>query len=317
MLNYFCRRTVQTLIVIIGVTIVTFLMMHLAPGQPLQPDPELRLDPTAVERWLQLHQLDRPPAAQYVSWLSRIVSGDLGVSLLYNKPVRELIAERLPATLLLTVSALLLGLGAALPLGIISAVKKDKWPDRTVNAISLCFISIPGFWLGMVLIMLFSHRLHLFPAAGIMTPGEGGILDIIMHMVLPVCTLAAGSFAYYVRYVRYAVLEVLGQDFVRTAKAKGVPFKVVLYSHVLPNAAIPLVTVLALSIPFLFTGASITEYVFSWPGMGRWILTATLSRDYPVIMAVNLIMAVLVALANLLADLLYMVFDPRIRLHGE
>jgi peptide/nickel transport system permease protein len=311
--KYILRRFGQTIIILVGVTVVTFMMMHVAPGQPLQANPELRLDPTAVERWLQLRQLDKPLAAQYISWLSRVCVGDLGVSLFHNRPVTELISERLPATLLLTGSALLLGMGAALPLGIISAVKRGKWADRIIGLVSVCFLSIPGFWLGMVMIMVFSHRLRLLPAAGLLTPGDGSLVDLFKHMIMPVCALAAGSFAYYVRYVRYAVLEILDQDYVRTAKAKGLPHRLILWRHVLPNAAIPLVTVAALSLPFLFTGASVTEYVFSWPGMGRWIITATLLRDYPVIMSVNLIIAILVAVANMAADLLYMIFDPRVR----
>ncbi|MBS4022462.1 MAG: ABC transporter permease [Dethiobacter sp.] len=314
MQKFVLRRLAETCIVLLGVTLVTFLMMHLAPGQPLQANPELRLDPTAVERWLQLRELDKPLAAQYLAWLSRVCTGNLGISLLHNRPVLDMIRERLPATLLLTGSSLMLGLGAALPLGVIAAAKEGKPADGIIDFISLCFISLPGFWLGMILIMVFSYQLKLLPAAGMVTPGESGMADLFKHMAMPVSVLAAGTFAYYVRYVRFAVLEILNQDFVRTAKAKGVPPALILCRHVLPNASIPLVTLVALSIPFLFTGASVTEYVFSWPGMGRWIITATLSRDYTVIMAVNLIIAVLVSLANLSADLLYLVFDPRVRL---
>ena len=313
MFKYIVKRITQTAIVLIGVTLVTFIMMHMAPGQPLQANPELRLDPTAVERWLQMRQLDKPLTAQYISWISRICGGDFGVSLFHNRPVMELIGERLPATLLLTGSALLVAMATALPFGIISAVYNGKWADRIIGSLSMCFLSIPGFWLGMLMIMVFSYRLRLLPAVGMMSPGDGSMADLLKHMVMPVCTLAAGSFAYYVRYVRFAVLDILDREFVRTAKAKGLKRKLIVWRHVLPNAAIPLVTVVALSIPFLFTGASVTEYVFSWPGMGRWIITATLSRDYPVIMSVNLIIAFLVAASNLVADMIYMLFDPRVR----
>jgi len=309
------RRAAQTVFILLGVTLVTFLMMHYAPGRPFAANPELRLDPTAVERWFQLRELDQPLPSQYLSWLSRVTRGDFGISLIYNRPVTELLIERLPATLLLTLTSFLLSLSLAVVLGTAAAVKRGSVIDSAVGAASLAGISVPGFWLGMILMMIFAYRLPWLPAAGMRTPGGGTLVDLAAHMVMPLVVLSAGSFAYYVRFVRFAVLDCLTADYVRTARAKGLPPAIILIRHVLPNAAIPIVTVAALSLPMLFTGALITENVFSWPGVGRFVIASTLARDYPVIMFVNFSMAMLTALANLLADIVYLVVDPRVRLN--
>lgn len=308
------KRFMQTVTVLFGVSIATFMVMHTAPGHPLQANPELRLDPTAVERWLQLRRLDQPLPAQYLSWLSRMARGDFGESLIYNRPVIDLIAERLPSTLLLTVTAFCLAMALAIIVGVFAATRQGTVSDRLIGWLSLAGISTPGFWLGIVLIIVFAYRFPVLPSVGMRTPGDGSPLDVLQHMLMPLTVLVAGSFSHYVRYVRSAVLEVLAQDYVRAARARGLAEKQVLYRHVLPNAAIPIVTVAALSMPMLFTGALVAEFVFGWPGIGRWIITSTLARDYPVIMAVNLYTASLVALANFLADVLYLVIDPRLRL---
>ncbi len=313
MVRLVAGRLAQTLLVLAGVTVVTFFMMHYAPGQPLQNNPELRLDPTAVERWLALRGLDKPVPAQYAAWLGRLLCGDMGVSLVYNRPVPELLRERIPATLLLTVTAFVFSFGLAVFLGTKAAARPGSLLDTVINAVSLGGVSLPGFWLCMLAVMVFSHRLNLLPGAGMATPGSGGMADVAAHLVLPVSVLSLSGFAHYVRYVRVTVMEVMSQDYVRTARAKGLRKNAILRRHVLPNAALPLVTVAALSLPFLFTGAAMVEYVFAWPGMGRFIITSTLARDYPVIMAANLLVAVLVALANLAADLVYMLLDPRLR----
>ena len=310
------RRLAQTIIVLFGVSVVTFLAMHTAPGHPLQANPELRLDPTAVERWLQLRQLDKPLFAQYIGWLSRVLRGDFGESLLYNRPIVELIAELLPSTLLLTVTAFCLALLLAVVVGIYTATRKNSWIDRFVCSLALVRISVPNFWFAIVLIIIFAYRLPLLPAVGMRSPGDGSLADILRHMVLPLSVMVVGSFAHYVRYVRSAVIEVLEQDYVRAARARGLPEKEILYRHALPNAAIPIITIAALSLPRLFTGAMVAEHVFGWPGIGRWIISATMARDYPVIMTINLYTASLVALANFLADVLYLLIDPRIRVRG-
>lgn len=307
-------RLVQTLIVLLGVTVVTFFMMHSAPGHPLQANPELRLDPTAVERWLELQELDGPLPAQYISWLSRMFRGDFGRSLIYNRPVSELVLERLPATLLLTVPAFLVALGLAVSCGTWAALRQRGVADRLLGLGTLVGLSLPCFWLGIILMMLFSYGYPWLPAAGMRTAENSSVSDILTHLILPFTMLVVGSFSYYVRYVRYAVPDVLSQDFVRIARARGFTEQYIVFRHVLPNASLPIVTVAALSLPLLFTGALVAEYVFSWPGIGRWIITSTLARDYPVIMAVNLSTAALVALSNLLADLLYLLIDPRLRI---
>ncbi|MBS3948225.1 MAG: ABC transporter permease [Dethiobacter sp.] len=307
------RRITQTGVVLLGVTVATFLLMHLAPGRPLQANPELRADPTAVERWLQLRELDKPLPAQFFSWLSRLWRGDFGVSLIYNRPVAELVVERLPATILLSGSAFILALSLAMLYGALCAVNRGSRLDRTLNFLSLCGISIPSFWAGMLLLILFSYHLPWLPAAGMRTPGDGSILDVSRHMVLPVLVLSTGIFAYYFRYIRQAVLDVLEQDYIRTARAKGLPMQRIFYRHVLPNVALPLVTLAALSLPVLFTGTVVVETVFAWPGLGRFVVFSAMARDYPAIMFVNLYTALLVALASLLAELLCLVFDPRLK----
>lgn len=307
------RRFSQTVSVLFGVSVATFLAMHAAPGHPLQANPELRLDPTAVERWLQLRQLDQPLVSQYFSWLSRVFRGDFGDSLLYNRPVVELIAERLPSTLLLTVSAFCLALSLAIVVGIYAATRQNSWVDRFVCAVSLAGISVPSFWFGIVLIILFAYRYPILPAVGMRTPGDGSLFDILQHMIMPLSVMVAANFAHYVRYVRSAVLEVLNQDYIRAVRSRGLLEKDIMYRHVLPNAAIPIITIAALSLPRLFTGAMVAEHVFGWPGIGRWIITSTMARDYPVIMTVNLYTASLVATANFLADALYLLLDPRTR----
>ncbi|NLM46121.1 MAG: ABC transporter permease [Firmicutes bacterium] len=307
------RRLTQTAAVLFGVSVVTFLTMHLAPGHPLQANPELRLDPTAVERWLKLRHLDEPLPAQYVAWLSRVLRGDFGESLLYNRPVLELIGERLPSTLLLTLTSFVIALLLAVAAGTYAARHRGSTFDRAVDLLSLGGISLPGFWLGIILILLFSYRYPVFPAVGMRTPGDGSLPDILQHMFLPLCVMVFGGFAHYVRHVRGAVLAVLGQDYVRAARSRGLTDRQILFLHVLPNAALPIVTIAALSLPMLFTGAMVAEQVFGWPGLGRFIVTSLLARDYPVIMTVNMYTGTLVAAANLLADLLYLLIDPRLR----
>lgn len=313
MSQHLFRRLFQTVLVLFGVTLVTFFLMHTAPGHPLQANPELRLDPTAVERWLQLRQLDQPLPAQFLVWLSKMVRGDFGVSLIYNRPVAVMLLERLPATLLLTVTSFVLAMLLSVVVGIYAAARHGSLADRLIGIASLAGISMPSFWLGILLMMIFAYRLQWLPAVGMRTPGQGGAWDVFLHMLMPAAVLTVGGFCHYVRYVRNAVLEILSLDYIRAARARGLTEKQILYRHVLPNASVPIITVAALSLPMLFTGALVAETVFSWPGVGRWIVAAMMQRDYPVIMAMNLYAATLVALSSFLADVLYILIDPRMR----
>lgn len=314
MIRAILQRLIQSATVLLGVTVVTFLLMHLAPGNPLQANPEFRHDPTAVERWLQQRQLDRPLPAQYLSWLSRLWRGDFGVSLLHNRPVVQLVAERLPATIALGGTSFVLALLLALPLGALSAARSGSRLDRALNLFSLACLSVPSFWSGMLLMLLFTYLLPWLPAAGMRSPGDGAIPDIMLHLILPVLTLASAIFAGYFRFVRSCVQQVLVQDYVRTAKAKGLSEPLIFWRHVAPNAALPLITMAALSLPFMFTGAMMVETVFAWPGIGRFVVNSALARDYPVIMFVNMYAAAVVAAANLLAELLYLAVNPRVRM---
>ncbi|RQD78136.1 MAG: ABC transporter permease [Candidatus Syntrophonatronum acetioxidans] len=314
MYSFFSRRIFQAIIVLIGVSLLTFVMMNLAPGDPYHLDPELRFNPEAVAKWKELRQLDQPLHVQYFSWLRNILKGDFGISLVHNKPVWDLMMERLPATLLLTGTSLLISLFISIPLGVFSAFRKGGFWDQFISSLTLGGVSMPGFWLGMLLILFFSYHFKWLPAAGMRTVGMGfSLLDYLRHLILPVMVLSVASSAYFIRYVRAGVGEVIQQDYIITAWAKGLGDMTILFRHILKNAILPLITVVSLHLPYLFTGAMLTEYVFSWPGMGRWIVSATMSRDYPSIMAVNVVVAILVTFFNLAADLLYAYLDPRIK----
>ncbi len=314
MYPFFSRRIFHAIIVLLGVSLLTFVMMNLAPGDPYHLDPELRFNPEAVARWKELRQLDQPLHVQYFSWLKNMLQGDFGISLVHNKPVWELMMERVPATLLLTGTSLLVSLLISIPLGVFSALRKGSFWDQVISSFTLGGVSIPNFWLGMLLILFFSYHFKWLPAAGMRTVGmEFSLLDYLKHLLLPTVVLSVASAAYFIRYVRAGVWEVIQQDYIITARAKGLGDMTILLRHVLRNAALPLITVISLHLPYLFTGAMLTEYVFSWPGMGRWIVSATLSRDYPSVMAINIMVAFLVTLFNLVADLLYASFDPRIK----
>jgi len=249
-----------------------------------------------------------------VRWLGRLGRGDLGWSLVTHRPVTTMIAERLGNTAYLMGLALVLTFAIALPAGIISARRQYSWFDHAVTTMSFAGFSMPTFWSGLLAILVFSVWLRWLPAGGMYTVGEAfSLADRLRHLVLPLGILTLFSAARYTRYLRASMLEVLGQDYIATARAKGLGERVVIQKHALKNATIPVVTIVALDLPQLFSGALITETMFSWPGMGRLFWEATLRLDYPVLMAVMTVSAVLVVLFNLAADLAYGFLDPRIR----
>lgn len=319
MRKFVFRRLLQLIPLLIGVSLISFFVMHLAPGDPTSLFTDPNIDPMDLARIRANWGLDKPIIIQYFYWLGNVVRGDFGTSYMSGQPVLKEILERLPNTLLLMVASYILTLLITIPLGVISAVKKGKWFDNLVTVLSFAGMATPSFWLGMMLMLLFSVKLGWLPAVGMYDPlirdqGVGvRVLDLIRHMILPLTTMTVLSLAGITRYQRAAMLEVLNQDFIRTARAKGLPERVVIFKHALRNALIPIVTILGLSLPGLFGGAFIIETIFAWPGMGRLGVLAIFQRNYPLIMGIVVFSAVLIMLGNLLADIGYALVDPRIR----
>lgn len=318
--RYVVRRLLQAVPLLIAVSAITFGLLQMAPGGPLaigeNPSGE-RATAEQLDRLRQRYGLDDPLPVQYLRWAGDLVRGDWGVSFNAGRPVLDLIVERLPATLLLTGSALVLTLLLAIPIGIISAVRQYSLFDYLATGLAFVGLATPGFWLALMLLFAFSFSLGWLPSSGLNDlresyTGWAAIGDRMVHLVLPVTVLALTSAAGLSRYIRAAMLDVLSQDYLRTARAKGLRERTVIARHALKNAALPIVTLLALEIPELFLGAVVVESIFALPGMGRLFIQSAEVRDYPVLMGILLIAAVLVVLANLLADVLYSRLDPRI-----
>ncbi len=320
MIGYLARRFGQSVLLVWLVLTITFFLLHLAPGDPMARYDDPEMDPHAVEEMRRKFGLDRPVGEQYLVWIGNFARGDFGLSLRYERPVADLLAEAIPNTLRLTVAAFIVYIVLGITLGIISAARKDSLVDRASSVTALLLYSIPSFWLALMLIMLFSLKLGILPsshmesieAAGL--SGTALLADRIRHLLLPAFVLGVASAASMARYMRGSMLDVLRQDYIRTARAKGLAEKKVLMKHALRNAAMPVVTITGLSIPFLLGGAVVTEKIFSWPGMGLLMVESIYTRDYPVVLAVNFIVAVMVILGNLLADIGYAALDPRVTL---
>ncbi|MCL0103466.1 ABC transporter permease [Dehalococcoidia bacterium] len=304
MLKYIARRILITIPVVIGVTIITFSIMHLAPGDPARIMLGVLASDEAVAELRSALDLDRPIPVQYISWLTRVVRGDFGHSIQTRRPVLQTIWSRLPATLELTFAAMILSLLIAIPAGIISATRQNSAFDYGSMAGALFGVSMANFWLGLMLMLVFGLHLGWLPISG-----RGGL----SHLILPAITLGTGMAALIARLVRSSMLEVIRLDYIRTARAKGLMERSVIYKHALRNALIPVTTVVALRLPMLFSGAVVTETIFAWPGMGRLLVTAIFERDFPVVQGTVLILALIVILANLLADIAYAYIDPRIK----
>ncbi|UCC55247.1 MAG: ABC transporter permease [Gammaproteobacteria bacterium] len=307
MLTFLFHRLLGALVVITGVATLVFLLIHLVPGDPV----EVMLGESASvadrEALRAALGLDQPVAVQYLEYMQGLLQLDLGSSLHFRRPVVELLLERLPATLLLAAVTLVFTLVISVPLGILAAVRKDTAVDTGAMTFSLLGVSIPNFWLGPLLILVFSLWLGWFPVSG---------HDGLTSVILPALTLATGLAAILSRMVRSSMLEVLGEDYMRTARAKGLPPAYILLHHGLRNALLPVITLLGLQLGALLAGAVITETVFSWPGIGLLTIEAIQSRDYPVVQACVLLISTGYVFINLLTDVAYAAIDPRIRL-GE
>jgi peptide/nickel transport system permease protein len=310
--TYLVRRLLQTGVLLLVVSLVVFALVTQAPGGPA-----ILLDrnmaPEDIARMRALLGLDQPLPVQYVRWLGQVLTGNLGVSYQAGVPVLEIIGQMLPNTLLLSAAALVLTLVVAVPAGVISAARPYSATDHGVTFLALFGISVPTFWFGLMLIVLFSVALGWLPPGGMRTIGAPpSLVDLARHLVLPAIVLGSANMALVARYTRSATLAVLREDYVRTARAKGVPERDVLYRHALRNALLTVVTVVGLQLPRLVGGAAITETVFAWPGMGSLAVRAAFERDYPMIMGITLIISAVVAASSLLVDLLYVYIDPRV-----
>lgn len=300
--------------VIFGITIINFVLINMVPGNPLDMLIDPNIPAVAQEARREALGLDKPMYIQYVSWLSNLIQGNMGYSIAISRPVADVVGERIVPTLLLMLSSLLVGVLIAVPVGIMSATKQYSVRDYVATTISFLGISIPSFFLGLALIFMFSVKFHVLPSRGMYTIGADNTFgDLLRHLIMPTIVLAVGVAGRIVRYVRSSVLDILHQDYLRTARAKGLRESVVIWVHAFKNALIPIITVVCMEIPGLFGGAVITEQIFSWPGIGSLTVSSILNRDYPVLMGLNLLAAFIVLLSNLTADILYAVFDPRIQ----
>lgn len=308
------KRLLGTLPLLLGVSLLLFGVLHLAPGGPLDvyaDNPSV--SPEALAQMRVAFGLDQPLPVQYVSWVTAFFTGEWGYSIRTARPVSQEILERLGPTLILGGTSFVLSLLIALPLGIVSAVRRYSGVDYLITFLSFLGVSMPVFWLALMLQLLFAVQWRVLPSAGIQTIGSDSVLDLMHHLILPAFILAFASVAGWSRYMRSSMVEVLGQDYVRTARAKGLTAGKVVYRHALRNALIPIITVVALDFATILSGAVITETIFAWPGIGRLFIESMNGRDYPVLMALMMASSFALVISNLLADLAYAAVDPRIR----
>ncbi|HUY99916.1 MAG TPA: ABC transporter permease [Thermomicrobiaceae bacterium] len=313
MIVYLRRRLWHAAIVFALVNTLTFALVRLAPGLPQIMTGDTL---TNADRMQFRHNLglDKPILEQYFLWWSHVLRGDLGTSWTEHTPVLHVLLTRLPNTLILAACAMLISSIIGITAGVLSAVYLYSPLDYAVTSVGLFGLAVPSFWLGLMLILLFSVHWQLLPSAGMYTlGGSAAITDRLTHLILPTLVLAAGTLAQIIRFTRSSLVDILGEDYIRTARAKGLPERIVLLRHGLRNALIPVITVLGLQLPRFIGGSIIVESIFAWPGVGRLAYSAALTRDYPMIMGVTILISVVVLGANLVTDIAYTVVDPRIR----
>jgi peptide/nickel transport system permease protein len=324
MATYILRRLIQAIPILIGISVISFAIVHLAPGDPIDRFRSGRVSQQVIQNLIHSYGLDKPILEQFTSWFSTFWQFPFradawGFSFVDGRYVTEKIAEKIPTTMLLMTTALIVTTVVAVPLGILAAVKQYSWTDKIITTLATIGYALPSFVLGVLLLYVFNivikpgNALH-FPGAGMNTPGnEGDIGDVAWHMVLPVASLAIQQIAGWSRYMRSSMLEVLQQDYMRTARAKGLRNSRVIYKHGLRNALIPIITLFGLTLPSLIGGAAITESIFSWPGLGYMAVQSVGTNDYPVVLATVMLGGVAVLLGNLVADVMYAFVDPRIK----
>ncbi|ARE42241.1 Dipeptide transport system permease protein DppB [Rhodovulum sp. P5] len=313
MLGYVLKRILMTVPVMLVVALFVFLLLRLAPGDPAAVIAGDYATAEDVARIREQLGLSDPIVVQFFRWVAQLMQGDLGTSIFSNKPVVELIAQRIEPTMLLALTTILFSIAVAVPLGTLAAFRAGSWVDRVVMLFSVGGFSVPVFVLGYILIYVFALNLHVLPVQGYRSPFEDGLIPFLRHITLPTVTLSVIFIALIARMTRASVIEVLEEDYIRTARAKGQSEFKVLMRHALRNAAVPIVTVIGIGIALLIGGVVVTESVYNIPGLGRLVLDAVLARDYPIIQGLILFFSFLYILLNLLIDLTYTFLDPRIR----
>jgi ABC-type dipeptide/oligopeptide/nickel transport system permease component len=317
--RWLIRRILVSIPVFLGITILSFCFVRLAPGDPVRMMVNPEYMAGGAEDFIARKRaelgLDQPLPVQYVAWLGQLSQGNLGYSFFDRRPVGDILKERIWPTTELMGTALLLALAVGVPLGLLAAIHQYSALDYISAVVSLATISTPSFFLGLAAIYIFSLKLDLLPTSGMFTAGQPRTVgDDLDHLILPAVILGLNLAGPFVRYARSSLLDVIRQDYLTTARSKGLGSRLVILRHALPNALLPLITVIGIQIPALFAGAVVIEQIFSWPGMGQLALAAITQRDYPVLMGFTMVIAVLVLLSNLIADIAYAVVDPRIRL---
>lgn len=318
---YILRRLLLMIPVLFGITIITFAIIHLTPGGFTKANMQMdtRISPDSINKLKALYGLDQPIPVQYVKWLARFIRLDFGESFIDNRPVMDKVLERLPATLLLNITAMAIIFFFGIIIGVTSALKRNSAYDKTMTFLTFIGYSMPAFWLALILMLVFGVNLGWFPISGMTSIGFSrmGIFeqigDVFSHMILPVFVTAFGGLAYISRYVKSSMVETLSQQYIKAAYAKGLPENRIIFKSALKNSLLPVITLLGLSLPGLIGGSFIFETIFAWPGMGRLAYESAISFDYPVIMGVVTMAAFLTLLGNLLADIMYALVDPRIR----
>ena len=311
MTAYLVRRVLQAVVVLFGVSLIVFLLLQALPGGPARAALQLRANPATIHAFDVKYGLLKPLPVQYLTWLGQLLQGNLGFSYKQNQSVDTLLRENLPRSLVLVGSSTIIALLVAIPMGTYQAVRRNKPDDYVLTGMSLVFYSMPSFFLGIILIIVLSDILPLLPSTG--PTSVNPIWDQLPNLVLPVLTLTLVTLALFSRYMRSSVLENLVQDYVRTAWAKGVSNRRVLFLHAMPNALLPIITLIGLSLPGILSGALVVESLFNYPGMGLMFWNAAQNQDYPVMLGTTMVVGVAVVLGSLLADVCYAIADPRVR----
>ncbi len=312
MARFIVRRIIQSIFLLLGISVLSYAMMRAAPGGPESYFDDPKIPPSTREMLREQFGLNEPVPVQYLKWLGNAAQLNFGYSFIDRRPVIEKILERLPATIQLSLASMLLGL-VGIPMGVYAAMHRGTAADYALRVLTVVGNAVPHWWLGLMILVISANTVRLFPLGGMYTSGNDTLPDRLWHLVLPATIGAMGGWIVFSRYLRSEVLEVLGQDFVRTARAKGVQERLVMSRHVLRNALIPVVTIMGGTLATLVSGSVLFENTFSWPGIGRMAVAAAFQRDYPVLMALTMLTSFLVIAGNLLADIAYGWVDPRVR----
>lgn len=313
MLKYIIKRALGLIPLLILVSIFSFMIIQAAPGDPLDNYMQPGMTEEEATALRAEYGLDGNIVEQYWHWLSHVLKGDFGTSIHKNRPVAEMIAERLPATLKLMGTSLLISICCSIPLGLIAGLNKNKRIDKIISTVIYAGISIPPFWIAMICVIIFAINLRWFPTGGMQTIGKESLGDFIWHLIMPACVLSLNHTATYTKYIRSNTISQLEEDYVVTAISKGTNKNILLFRHVLKNCLLPIITLVGMNIAGLVCGSFIIENIFSWPGIGRLCMEAVGGRDYPVIMGYTMFSCLILIIGNLIADVLYAVADPRIR----